>query len=123
MLVNLICNHNGCKLSNSGEQQISMKRFFVPGFTTSNTKTVFEMVDRLLNIDADFIGLLPFLRTTLDTRIGTKIFFGIDVNHPSTGRSSAGSLAVAYTSFGFIFRVVFPFHFGTHKLHGWDLAF
>ena len=39
-------------------------------------------------------------------------FFGVNVNHSSTGRSGAGIFAVADSVFGFGFAVVFPFHLG-----------
>ena len=73
-----------------------MKRFLILRFTPGNTKTVFEMVNRFLNIYSDFIGGIPFICTADCTRIGTKILFRINVNHSSTGRSGTWMITVAY---------------------------
>ena len=123
MLMDLVSNHHSDQLSNSGEKKVCMKRFLILSSSTGNTETVFEMVDRFLDIDSDFVGFIPFFRTAFNTRIRTKIFFRIDVDHPSTRRSRAGIVTVADTPFGFVGRIVFPFHFGAYKFHGRDLAF
>ena len=87
-------------------------------FTPGNTKTVFEMVNRFLNIYSDFIGGIPFICTADCTRIGTKILFRINVNHSSTGRSGTWMITVAY-AFRFLCGAVpFPFHFGAYEFYG-----
>ena len=123
MLMDLVSNHHSDQLSNSGEKKVCMKRFLILSSSTGNTETVFEMVDRFLDIDSDFVGFIPFFRTAFNTRIRTKIFFRIDVDHPSARRGRAGIVTVADTPFGFVGRIVFPFHFGAYKFHGRDLAF
>ena len=123
MLMDLVSNHHSDQLGNTGEKKVCVKRFLILSSSTSNTETVFEMVDRFLDIDSDFVGFIPFFRTALDSRIRAKIFLRIDVDHPSARRSRAGIVTVSDSSFGFICRIVFPFHFGAYKLHGWDLAF
>ena len=123
MLMDLVSNHHSDQLGNTGEKKVCVKRFLILSSSTGNTETVFEMVDRFLDIDSDFVGFIPFFRTAFNTRIRTEIFLRIDVDHPSAGRSRAGVVTVADTAFGFICRIVFPFHFGAYKLHGWDLAF
>ena len=55
--------------------------------------------------------------------IGTKILFWINVNHSSTGRCCAGIITMAYTTFGFICFIVFPFHFRADKFHCRNFAF
>ena len=45
MPVQFISHHYSNKLGNSGEKQVSMKRFFILCFTPGNTETVLEMVD------------------------------------------------------------------------------
>ena len=47
MPVQFISHHYSNKLGNPGEKQVSMKRFFILSFTVSNTKAVFEVVERL----------------------------------------------------------------------------
>ena len=71
----------------------------------------------------DFVSFIPFGGTAFDTWIRAEVFLRIDVDHPSTGRSRAGVVTMADTAFGFICRIVFPFHFGTYKFHGGNLAF
>ena len=56
MLVQFVCNHYRNELGNPGKKQVGMKRFLILGFTSGNTKTVFEMVDGFLNIPSDFVG-------------------------------------------------------------------
>ena len=123
MLMDLVSNHHSDQLSNTGEKKVCVKRFLILSSSTGNTETVFEMVDRFLDIDTNLVGFIPFFRAAFNTRICTKIFLGIDVDHPSAGRSRAGVVTVADTAFGFICRIVFPFHFGAYKFHGRDLAF
>ena len=123
MLMDLVSNNHSDQMSNSGEKKVCMKRFLILSSSTGNTETVFEMVDRFLDIDSDFVGFILFFRTAFNTRIRTKIFFRIDVDHPSARRSRAGIVTVADTPFGFVGRIVFPFHFGAYKFHGRDLAF
>ena len=50
MLVQFVSDHYSNELGNSGEKQVGMKRFLILRFTPGNTKTVFEMVNRFLNI-------------------------------------------------------------------------
>ena len=102
-----------------------MKSFFVLCFTIGNAEIVLEMIDRFFDIYTDFIGFIPFFETTFDTRISTKIFFGINVNHSSAGRSGTWIITVANTTLGFVIvgGVIFPFHFWTYKFHGRKLAF
>ena len=121
--MDLVSNHHSDQLSNTGEKKVCVKRFLILSFSTGNTETVFEMVDGFLNIPSDFVGGIPFFRTALDTRICTEIFLRIDVDHPSAGRSRAGVVTVADTAVGFIFRIVFPFHFWAYKFHGRNFAF
>ena len=123
MLMDFIGNYYCNKLSDSSKQEICMKSFLILGFTSSQTKAVFEMIDGLFNVHSDFVGFIPFNRTTLYSRICTKIFFGINVNHSSTGGSCAWNFAVTYTSLSFGFTIIFPFHFRTDEFHGWNLAF
>ena len=123
MLMDLVSNHHSDQLSNTGEKKVCVKRFLILSSSTGNTETVFEMVDGFFNIDTNLVGFIPFFRTALDTRICAEIFLRIDVDHPSAGRSRAGVVTVADTAFGFIRRIVFPFHFGAYKFHGRDLAF
>ena len=65
MLVQFVSHHYSDKLGNSGEKQVGMKRFLILSFTTSNTKTVFEVVDGFFNIYSDFVGGIPFTGATL----------------------------------------------------------
>ena len=76
MLMDLVSNHHSDQLSNSGEKKVCVKRFLILSSSTGNTETVFEMVDRFLDIDSDFVGFIPFFRTAFNTRIRTKIFSG-----------------------------------------------
>ena len=71
----------------------------------------------------DFVSFIPFGGTAFDTWIRAEVFLRIDVDHSSAGRSCTGVITVADAAFGFICRIVFPFHFGAYKFHGRDLAF
>ena len=71
MLVQFVSDHYSNELGNSGEKQVGMKRFLILRFTPGNTKTVFEMVNRFLNIYSDFIGNIPIIRSTGCTRVCT----------------------------------------------------
>ena len=123
MLMDLVSNHHSNKLGNTGEKKICMERFLILSFTSGNTETIFIVIDRFLYIDSDFVSFIPFGGTAFDTRIRAEVLLRIDVDHPSAGRSRAGVVTVADTAFGFICWIVFPFHFGAYKLHGWNLAF
>lgn len=52
------------KPCDSGKQQAGVQSLFVLGFTSCNTKTVLEVVDGFFNGHSDFIGGIPFIRTT-----------------------------------------------------------
>ena len=97
MPVQFVSNHYRNELGNPGEKQVGMKRFLILGFTPGNTKTVFEMVDGFLNRYSDFVGGVPFIRTTDCTRVGTQIFLGIKIKHPAAGRFRTGIIAMADT--------------------------
>ena len=122
MPVQFVSNHYRNELGNPGEKQVGMKRFLILGFTPGNTKTVFEMVDGFLNRYSDFVGGVPFIRTTDCTRVGTQIFLGIKIKHPAAGRFRTGIIAMADTLTFTSFLIVYPFHFGAYKLHGRESA-
>ena len=122
MLVQFVSNQYRNELGNSGEKQIRMKRSFILGFTSGNTKTVFEMVDGFLNRYSDFVGGIPFIRTADCTRIGTQIFLRIKINHPAAGRFRTGIIAMADTLTFTGFFIIYPFHFWAYKLHGRESA-
>ena len=122
MLVQFVSNHYRNELGNSGKKQVGMKRFLILGFTPGNTKTVFEMVDGFLNISSDFVGGVPFIRTTDCTGIGTQVFLRIKIKHPAAGRFRTGIIAMADTLAFTSFLIVYPFHFGAYELHGRESA-
>ena len=122
MHVQFVSHHYSDKLGNPGEKQVGMKRFLILGFTTGNTKTVFEVVDGFFNIYSDFVGGIPFLGATDCSGISAKVLFWINVDHPSTGRCRTRSITMAYTFCFLCEAVPFPFHFGTDKFHGWKAA-
>ncbi len=118
MPVQFVSHYYSNKLGNPGEKQVGMKRFLIPGFTTGNTKTVFEVVDGFFNIYSDFVGGIPFPGATDGSGISAKVLFRINVDHPSAGRSGAWMITVAY-AFGFLCGAVpFPIHFGAYEFHG-----
>ena len=51
--MNLISNENRNKLGDSCEKQISVKCFFILGFTIRNAETILEMIDRFFYIYTD----------------------------------------------------------------------
>lgn len=122
MLVRFVSHHYSNKLGDSGEKQVGMKCFFILSFTTGNTKTVFEVVDRFLNIYSDFVGGIPFLGATDCSGISAKVLFRINVDHSSAGRCCTWGITMAYTFCFLCDAVPFPFHFGTDKFHGWKTA-
>ena len=86
-----------------------MKFFFVLGFMVSYTKAVFKVVDIFFNIYTDFICFFPFFWTLFHSKIGSKILFGININHSSEGRCCAGIITMTYTAFCFIHFIVLTF--------------
>lgn len=86
MLVQFVCNHYRNELGNPGKKQVGMKRFLILGFTSGNTKIVFEMVDGFLNIPSDFVGGIPFIRTETNT------------DNTSGGAAADGKTLVVYYS-------------------------
>ena len=122
MLVQFVSNRYRNELGNSGKKQVGMKRFLILGFTPGNTKTVFEMVDGFLNISSDFVGGVPFIRTTDCTGIGTQVFLRIKIKHPAAGRFRTRIIAMADTPAFTSFLIIYPFHFGAYELHGRESA-
>ena len=122
MLVQFVSNHYRNELGNSGEKQVGMKRFFILGFTPGNTKTVFEMIDGFLNISPDFVGGVPFIRTTDCTGVGTQVFLRIKIKHPAAGRLRTRIIAMADTLTFTSFLIIYPSHFGAYELHGRESA-
>ena len=122
MHVQLVSHHYSDKLGNPGEKQVGMKRLLILGFTTGNTKTVFEVVDGFFNIYSDFAGGIPFPGATDCPGISAEVLFRINVDHPSTGRCRTRSITMAYAFCFLCDAVPFPFHFGTDKFHGWKAA-
>ena len=122
MLVQFVSDHYCNELGNSRKKQVGMKRFLILGFTPGNTKTVFEMADGFLNISSDFVGGVPFIRTTDCTGIGTQVFLRIKIKHPAAGRFRTGIIAIADTPAFTSFLIIYPFHFGAYELHGRESA-
>ena len=122
MLVQFVSNRYRNELGNSGKKQVGMKRFLILGFTPGNTKTVFEMADGFLNISSDFVGGVPFIRTTDCTGIGTQVFLRIKIKHPAAGRFRTRIIAMADTPAFTSFLIISPFHFGAYELHGRESA-
>ena len=122
MPVQFVSNHYRNELGNPGKKQVGMKRFLILGFTPGNTKTVFEMVDGFLNRYSDFVGGVPFIRTTDCTRVGTQIFLRIKIKHPAAGRFRTRIIAMADTPAFTSFLIISPFHFGAYELHGRESA-
>ena len=122
MPVQFVSNHYRNELGNPGEKQVGMKRFLILGFTPGNTKTVFEMADGFLNISSDFVGGVPFIRTTDCTGIGTQVFLRIKIKHPAAGRFRTRIIGMANTLTFTRFLMVYPCHFGAYKLHSRESA-
>ena len=117
MLVQFVSDHYCNELGNSRKKQVGMKRFLILGFTPGNTKAVFEMVDGFLNSCSDFVSRIPFVRTADRTRVGTQMFLWIDINHPTAGRWGTRVFTMTDTLVLTSFFIMYPFHFGTYKLH------
>ena len=114
MLVQFVCNYYRNELGNPGKKQVGMKRFLILGFTSGNTKTVFEMVDGFLNIPSDFVGGIPFIRTADCTRVGTQIF-SQDKDKPSCRRKI---LYKDYRNGRHAYFYPFPYHI---PISFWDI--
>jgi hypothetical protein len=122
MFMYLIGYHYRNKLGDSGKKQVSVQCFFVLCFTSCHTKTILEVVDGFFYIYSDLISEIPFFCSTDCSGISAEILFGINVYHPSTGRCRARIVTVADTMGFFCHLILFPFHFGTDKFHGWETA-
>ena len=57
MLMNFVGNYHGDQLGNTGQKEICMERFLILSFTSCNTETIFNMIDRFLDIDSDFFSI------------------------------------------------------------------
>ena len=75
-----------------------MERLLILRPAASHTEAVLEVVDGFLHIDADLIGVLPFLCAAGSAGIGPQVLFGVDVDHAPTGGLRAGILAMADAS-------------------------
>lgn len=118
MLMNFICDHNGYELGNARKQQICMKCFLIPRFSSGYTKTVLKMVNCFFHIYSDFIRGSPLLCAPCSARIYPEVFFRIDIEHTPAGRSCTGFPTLT-DPFGFSgFFIVFPLHLGADKFHG-----
>ena len=72
-----------------------MERLLILGSAASHAEAVLEVVDGFLHIDADLIGVLPFLRAACGAGVGPQVLFRVDVDHAPTGGLGAGVLAMA----------------------------
>ena len=122
MLMDFIRNHYGNQLGNSGKQQVGMKCFLILCFSPGNTKTVLKVVNGFFYIHTDFIGGNPLLCTTDSSKISTEVLLWIEVDHSSTGRRSTWMVTMADMFCFLCDAVLFPLHFGTDELHGWETA-
>lgn len=120
MLVYLISNYDSDKLCDPGKQQVCVERFFIPGPASCNTETVLKVVDCLFNIHTDLVSVTPLRCATDSPGICTQVFLGIDIKHTSAAGLCTGIPTMADASALFGCLVIFPFHFGTYKLHGRD---
>lgn len=116
--MDLVSHHNGYQLCNCGRQQIGMECFLILSLTSSDTETVFEMVNGFFHIPTCFVGGIPFLRTSESAGISPKILFWVNTEHPAAGGIRAGIFTMADTPAFSGLLIVFPFDFWAYKLHG-----
>lgn len=115
VFMELVSHHNGYKLCDSGKQQVRMECFLILGLTSSDTETVFEMVDGFFHIHTYFVGGVPFLRTPESAGISPKILFRINIEHPAAGGIRAGIFTMAGTPAFSGLLIVFPFYFRAYS--------
>lgn len=116
MVLDFICKDHGYQLCDSWENQICIKCFLVLRASTSKTEILLDMIDITFSSGSDFVGVIPFLRSTKCTRISAKVFFVININHSSTKRS--GAWIITMSDFGAFsgVRVLFHLIFGHTNL-------
>ncbi len=101
MLVELISKNYTDQLCDSCQEQVSVKRFFVPGFAPGKPEAVFDVIDGAFHGGSGFIGILPFSSPTQGAWVHPEVFLRIDVHHSPTGRRCTGIVTMADT-------VIFP---------------
>lgn len=122
MLVYLISNHDSDKLGDSGKKKVCMERFLILGSASCNTETVLKVVDCLFNIYTDLVSVIPLGSTAGSAGICTQVLFRVDIKHtPAAGLCTGIFTMTDASALSGVF-VIFPFHFGTYELHGWDTA-
>ena len=120
--MDLVSNQHCNKLCDSGKQQVSVQSLFIPGFPSRDTKAVLEVVNGLFNGHSDPVGGIPFIRSPDCTGVGTQVFLRINIKHPAAGGfcTRVFTMTDPFAFTGFL--IIYPFHFGTYKLHGREPA-
>lgn len=77
-----------------------MQSFLILGFLFGNTEAVFKVVDGFFYINMDLVSGIPFGRAAFYTGISPEIPFGINIDHPPTGRGCTGVITMIYATFG-----------------------
>lgn len=90
--------------------------FLVLGFTSGQTEAVFQVIDRPFQTGSGLVNLVPFISSSRNAWIGTKIFLRINVNHSATG--GRGTWVVTFTD---SMIGSFVFHSGCGR--GWNPVF
>ena len=115
MMFDFVRKNNGDELCDTCKNQIGMQSFCIPCPTSVKTEILFDMIDISFYSGSDFVSIIPFFRTTKNTRVGTKIFLGVNMNHSATGRCCTGRFTHAFTmgfTGGFVIDI---FDFWTYK--------
>lgn len=115
MLMYFVSQHNGNELCYSGEDQVGMQCFFIPGAAPGETEVFFDMVDVTFHNGTCFVGILPFFCSADSAGISSEMVVLLDIYHPSTARCCAGVFAVTMAGIFAGGTVVQPFHFGADK--------
>lgn len=90
MLFDTISKDDTNQLRDPGQKQVCVKCFVVLGPASGKSKAVFKVIDRTFYRCPDFVSTVPFIRSAQCAGICPQVFFGIDINHPSARRESAG---------------------------------
>ena len=94
-MIDFIRKYNCYQLGNSCKDQIGVKCFLILSSSSGQTKIILDVVNISFYGGSDFVGVIPFFCTTNSSRIGTKVFFRINIHHSAARGSRAWNTACA----------------------------
>lgn len=96
-MIDFVRKYNGYQLSNTCKNQVGVKCFLILSPSSGQAEIIFDMVNASFYGGSDFVGVIPFFCTTNSSRIGTKVFFRINIHHSAARGRCTWIIACAVT--------------------------